>query len=96
MMPFLKSLKAVTKFLLTSLVLAWLLTIILVFAYNFISGPHPECATNPEVGACNYWDRTIPEAIHLSPLPVLPVFLIVLLARLITRAVSLCCQTRPK
>lgn len=74
------------KFLLVTLVVSWLLTVIIIMLVNLAIGPHPECGVNPDVGSCDYWGRTAPFILYMSPLPVVPVFLVVLLVRLILRA----------
>jgi len=75
------------RFLLVTLVVSWLLTIAIIMLGSLILGPHPECGANPDVGPCDYWGRTAPFIVYLSPLPVVPVFLIVLLVRLIQRVI---------
>lgn len=76
------------RFLLVTLVVSWLLTIALIMVGSLILGPHPECGTNPDVGPCDYWGRTAPFIVYLSPLSVVPVFMIVLLMRLVRRVIK--------
>jgi hypothetical protein len=71
------------RFLLVTLAVSWLLTIVIIMLVSLVLGPHPECGINPEVGSCDYWGRTAPFIVYLSPLPVVPVFLIVLIVLLV-------------